>query len=132
LRRLRATKAVLDSALEISPNDEGTLAAKAYLYQSQGRLHEAAATLSQIPADSTLDLVTLVRSEQAILDRRFDDAIAVLQRKLALAKPGELPSTSSKSFTTQLGYCQEWAGRPNEAHAAFLRALQAFKPLPDA
>jgi tetratricopeptide (TPR) repeat protein len=132
LRRFDEAQAVLNRALEISPNDEGALAAKANLFQSQGRLQEAAATLSQIPADSTLDLVTLVRSEQAILERRFDDASAVLQRKLALAKPGELPSTSSKSFTMQLGYCHEWAGRPDEAHAAFVRALQAFKPLPDA
>jgi TolB-like protein/Tfp pilus assembly protein PilF len=132
LRRFDEAQAVLNRALEISPNDEGVLAAKANLFQSQGRLQEAAATLSQIPADSTLDLVTLVRSEQAILERRFDDASAVLQRKLALAKPGELPSTSSKSFTMQLGYCHEWAGRPDEAHAAFVRALQAFKPLPDA
>src|SRR5438552_2698586 len=132
LRRFDEAQAALNRCLEISPSDEGALAAKANLFQTQGRLQEAAATLSQIPADSTLDLVALVRSEQAILERRFDDAIAVLQRKLALAKPGELPSTSSKSFTTQLGYCQEWAGRPNEAHAAFLRALQAFKRLPDA
>jgi tetratricopeptide (TPR) repeat protein len=132
LRRFDEAQAVLDRALEISPNDEGALAAKANLFQSQGRLQEAAATLSQIPADSTLDLVTLVRSEQAILERRFDDASAVLERKLALAKPGELLSTSSKSFTMQLGYCQEWAGRPDEAHAAFARALQAFKPSPDA
>src|SRR5437868_8369906 len=121
LRRFDEAQAALNRCLEISPNDEGALAAKANLFQTQGRLQEAAATLSQIPADSTLDLVALVRSEQAILERRFDDAIAVLQRKLALAKPGELPSTSSKSFTTQLGYCQEWSGRPNEAHAAFLR-----------
>jgi TolB-like protein/Tfp pilus assembly protein PilF len=131
LRRFDEAQAALNRCLEISPNDEGALAAKANLFQTQGRLQEAATTLSQIPADSTLDLVALVRSEQAILERRFDDAIAVLQRKLALTKPGELPSTSSKSFMMRLGYCQECAGRPNEAHAAFLRALQAFKPLPD-
>jgi tetratricopeptide (TPR) repeat protein len=28
----------------------------------------------------------------------------------------------------QLGYCYEWAGKPNESRDAFQRALQAFKP----
>jgi TolB-like protein/Tfp pilus assembly protein PilF len=132
LRRFDEAQAALNRCLEISPNDEGALAAKANLFQTQGRLQEAAATISQIPADSTLDLVALVRSEQAILERRFDDASAVLQRKLALTKPGELPTTSNKSITMRLGYCQEWAGRPNEAHTVFLRGLQAFRSSPDA
>src|SRR4029077_10258260 len=80
---------------------------------------------------STDDFVVLIRAGQAAFERHFDDAIAILQRKLTTIKPGETLSTANKADLMQLGYCYEWAGRPDEAHAAFVRALQAFKPSPD-
>jgi len=131
LRRFKEAHAALDRALEISPGAEGALANKANLFQSEGRLQEAAATLARVPPDSTDDLVVLIRATQASFERHFDDAIAILQRKLAMGKPGEPLSTSNKADLMQLGYCYEWAGRPDEARAAFVRALQAFKPSPD-
>jgi TolB-like protein/Tfp pilus assembly protein PilF len=132
LRRFKEAHAALDRALVFSPGAEGALANKANLFQSEGRLQEAAATLARVPPDSTDDLVVLIRATQASFERHFDDAIAILQRKLAMGKPGEPLSTSSKADLMQLGYCYEWAGRPDEARAAFVRALQAFKPSPDA
>jgi TolB-like protein/Tfp pilus assembly protein PilF len=131
LRQFKEAHAALDRALEISPGAEGALASKAGLFQSEGRLQEAAATLARVPPDSTDDLVVLMRTTQASLERHFDDAIAILQRKLATVKPGEPLSTSIKADLMQLGYCYEWAGRPDEAHVAFVRAIQAFKPSPD-
>src|SRR5215831_10177779 len=131
LRRFKEAHAALDRALEISPGAEGALANKASLFQIEGRLQEAAATLARVPPDSTDDLVVLIRATQASLERHFDDAIAILQRKLETANPGEPLSTSSKADLMQLGYCYEGAGRLNEAHAAFVRAIQAFKPSPD-
>jgi len=131
LRRFKEAHVALDRALEISPGAESALASKAILFQNEGRLQEAAATLARVSPDSTDDLVVLIRATQASFERHFDEAIAILQHKLETAKPGEPLSTSTKADLMQLGYCYEWAGRPDEAHAAFVRALQAFKPSPD-
>ena len=131
LRRFDEAQAMLDRALEISPNNESTLANKAALFQTQGRWNEAAKQLELIPADSTEDFVVLIRSVQAWSQGRFDDAIALILPKTTSAKPGESLNSTTKGFLTQLGYCQEWAGRPNEAHATFARAVQAIKPFSD-
>jgi TolB-like protein/Tfp pilus assembly protein PilF len=131
LRRFDEAQAMIDRALEISPNDESALATKASLFQTEGRWGEAAQQLARIPADSTDDFVVLMRSAQAWFQGRFDDAIALILPKTTPAKPGEPLNSTTKGFLTQLGYCQEWAGQPNEAHATFARAVQAIKPSPD-
>jgi TolB-like protein/Flp pilus assembly protein TadD len=131
LRRFPEAHAALDRAFEISPGDEGAIANKANLFQSEGRLDEAAKQLARIPVDSTDDYVVLIRSSQAMLERRFDAAIALIAPKTTPAKPGESLNTTTKTFLVQLGYCQEWAGRPNEARTIFARAVQAIKPAPD-
>jgi TolB-like protein/Tfp pilus assembly protein PilF len=131
LRRFNEADAALDRALEISPGDANALANKASLFQTQGRLQEAAATLSRIPPDSTDDFVVLIRASQAAFERNFDDAIAIIEHKLASLKTDAPVSTSTKAFLMQLGYAHEWAGRPNEAHTAFVRALEALKPSAD-
>ena len=131
LRRFPEAYAAMDRALEISPGDEEALANKAGLFQTEGRLPQAAATLARIPADSTDTAVVLMRAGQATLERRFDDAVAILERKLALAKPDASSGVPEKSFLMQVGYCYELSGHPDQARAAFERAVQAFKPSPD-
>jgi TolB-like protein/class 3 adenylate cyclase/Tfp pilus assembly protein PilF len=131
LRRFDKAHAALDRALELSPNDESSLATKANVFQSQGRLDEAAKLLARIPPDSSDDFVVAMRSAQAIFERRFYDAIEIMERKLALAKPGEPLSASRKLLLVQLGYCQAWTGQPGKAHATFAQAIQTIKPSPD-
>ncbi len=131
LRRFDDAHAALDHALQISTNDESALANQAALYQVEGRLPEAAAMLARIPAESTDDSVVVVRTLQSCYERHFDEAVAVIQRKLAIINPQEATSTPNKELLTQLGYCYEWAGKPNESRAAFERALRAMKPSAD-
>lgn len=128
LRRFDDAHAAVDRALEISPNDEDAIAAKADLLQSEGRLAEAAQQLAGIPADSTADRVVLTRLSQAEDERRFDAGIALIKRKVSSLKPDEPIDNATKILLAHLGYCQEWAGRPDEARASFERALQALKP----
>jgi TolB-like protein/Tfp pilus assembly protein PilF/class 3 adenylate cyclase len=128
LRRFDDAHAAVDRALEISPNDEDAIAAKADLFQSEGRLEEAAKQLARIPADSTADRVVLTRLSQAEDERRFDAGIALIKRKVSSLKPEEPIDNATKILLAHLGYCQEWAGRPDEARASFERALQALKP----
>jgi len=131
LRRFDEAHAALDRALEISPNDAGALAAKAGVFIDEGRLDEAAKPLGRIHTNLDDAYVVLIRGEQAIFQRRFDDAIAIIEPNVAPAKPGEPLTRRQKRLLVYLGYCQELAGRRNEARATFARAVQAIKPSPD-
>jgi tetratricopeptide (TPR) repeat protein len=127
LRRFDDAQAALDRALEISPNDPSAILGKALVFHNQGRLDEAAKELARIPADSADDEVVLIRMWQAEFERRFDAAIALIEPKVTSLRPGESLNPISQTFLVQLGYCQEWAGRSEQARASFARAVQALK-----
>jgi TolB-like protein/Flp pilus assembly protein TadD len=131
LRRFDDARAVLDRALEIGTDSQTARANKANVLQTQGRLDEAARELSRVPEDATDDWVVNNRIQQALYERRFDVAINVIDRKLSSLPAGQPLDFFGEFFLVELGFCQEWAGRPDEARRAFTRALQAIKPNPD-
>ena len=61
VRRFDEARTVLDRVLEISPGNEAALAAKAGIFQGQGRLKEAAEVLAKIPANSQDEAVNIQR-----------------------------------------------------------------------
>jgi TolB-like protein/Tfp pilus assembly protein PilF len=124
LRRFDEAQAALDRALEISPDDQSAIVGKANIFQSEGRLDEAAKELARIPADSAGDEVVLVRADQAIYERRFDAAIGLIESKIASLRPGE---AISNEFLVRLGNCQEWAGQAEKARATYTRLIQTLK-----
>ena len=128
LRRFDDAQAALDRALEISPDNQEALAGKASIFQSEGRLDEAAKQLARIPPDSAHDFVVNARVGQAVYERRFDAAIALIEPKVASLRPGEALSNFSRNFLVQLAHCQEWAGHADEARASYERVIQAIKP----
>jgi tetratricopeptide (TPR) repeat protein len=107
LRRFDEAQAALDRALEISPNDQSAIVGKAGIFQSEGRLDEAAKDPARIPADSAGDEVVFARADQASL------------------RPGE---AVSNNFLVRLGHCQEWAGQAEKARASYTRLIQTLKP----
>jgi TolB-like protein/Tfp pilus assembly protein PilF len=125
LRRFKEAEAVLDRVLQISPMDESGLTTKAFLFQAQGRLDEAARELNRIPATSQDEGVQVARTFQFIYERRFDDAIAQLERVIAVEK------SADPRWIVLLGYCQIMAGKKDEARANYLHAISAMKPSPD-
>jgi TolB-like protein/class 3 adenylate cyclase/cytochrome c-type biogenesis protein CcmH/NrfG len=129
-RRYSEAQAALDRALQISPSDEGIIAAKADIFQEEGRLDEAAKQLGCLPKDSTDGYLILVRGYQAMFEHQFDTAVTVLEQKTKTIKPGQPVSTSDVVALVYQGYCQEWAGRPNDAHATFEFIIQALVPTP--
>ena len=131
LRRFDDAHAVLDRALEIAPDSQTGRANNANVLQSQGRLDEAARELSRVREDATDDWVVNNRIQQALYERRFDVAINVIDRKLSSLPGGQPLDFFDKLFLVDLGFCQEWAGHPDEAKRAFTRALQAIKPTAD-
>jgi TolB-like protein/Flp pilus assembly protein TadD len=131
LRRFDDARAAIDRALEISPDSASVRASKAGVFQSEGRLEEAAQELARIPADATDDFVVSARIGQAIYERQFDRAISVIERKLQSLPVGQPLDSITKLALVQLGFCQEWTGRHEDARRAFTRAVRAIKPTPE-
>jgi TolB-like protein/class 3 adenylate cyclase/Tfp pilus assembly protein PilF len=131
LRRFDEAQAALDRALEISPGDQTAIVGKASIFQSQGRLEEAAKELARIPADSADDEIVFARADQAIYERRFDAAIGLIEPKIASLRPGEAVSIVTRNFLVRLGHCQEWAGQGEKARATYTRLIQTLKPSAD-
>src|SRR4029079_17801629 len=126
VRRFDEAHTVLDRVLEISPGNEAVLAAKAGMFQVEGRLKEAAEVLAKISANSQDDSVVIQRFVQLYDERRFDDAVVSLQHNV----PASL--ANDPRAITFLGLCQKLAGKNNEARDTFARAVAAMKPTSDA
>ena len=131
LRRYDVAQTTYDLALAIAPNEEDVRARKANVYRNAGRLEDANQELARIPADSTNAVVRDIRVAQATYERRFSDGITLITKMLSEIKPGELPDAEAKVLMVELGFLQEWTGRPQEARNAFARAIHAIKPTPD-
>jgi tetratricopeptide (TPR) repeat protein len=55
-----------------------------------------------------------------------------MERKIDSAKPGEPLDEWNKILLIQSGYCQEWAGKREQAKTTFARALHEINPNNDA
>jgi tetratricopeptide (TPR) repeat protein len=124
VRRYDEARAVVDRALEISPGNEAGLGEKALTFHAQGRLKEAAEVLAKAPANSQDEVLTMARALQLYYERRFDDAIAQIQKTPAAV-------ANDPRTMTLLGYCQKLVGEDNDARDTFTRAAAAMKPTPD-
>ena len=131
LRRFDDAHAVVDRALQIAPDSATSRANKVGLFQSDGRLEEAARELARIPEDVTDDWAVNVRLQQAISERHYDTAIKVIGQKLNSVPVGQPLDAFEKAFLVELGFCHEWIGQPEEAGKAFNRAVRAIKPTPE-
>ena len=131
LRRFDDAHAVVNRALEISPDSETTHAIKASILQNEGRLPEAAQELARVPEGSTEDYVVASRITQATYERGFDRAIRVIEQKLNSIPPGQQLDSITQTALVQLGFCQDWSGRHVDAQQSFTRAIQSIKPTAD-
>src|SRR5207244_11700301 len=132
LRRFDDAHALTDQALRIAPDSAPDRATKAELFQAEGRLEEARQELARIPEDASDDLIINARIQQSIYERHSDNAIKIIEAKLNSIPESQRLDSFTKQFLVYLGFCQEWAGRPEEARNAFTRAVQAIKPTSDA
>ena len=130
LRRFGDARAALERAVEISPNTDSVHGNLATVFQNEGRLSDAAHELSLIPTDSTDDFVLNALINQAVYQRNFTAGIEVIERKLrSVPERARLDSTTLDALV-QLGFCQEWIGRPDDARRSFGRAVIAIRPTP--
>jgi TolB-like protein/Flp pilus assembly protein TadD len=131
LRRFDDARAVVDRALQISPDSDTARAIKAGILQNEGRLPEAAQELTRIPEGSTEDYVVGSRISQAMYERDFARAIRVIEQKVNSVPAGQPFDSITRTALVQLGFCQEWSGRHVDAQQSFTRAIQSIKPTPD-
>jgi serine/threonine protein kinase/Tfp pilus assembly protein PilF len=86
LRRFPTALKLYDRALDITPNDQGVMAAKASIHQAQGNLQEAARFLSGVNAQTPSGETFLIKIGQLRLERNYGEAIRLLQARLAQSR----------------------------------------------
>ena len=131
LRRFDDALASIDRALQIAPEAAGEHANKAVVLQAAGRIDEAHQELALVPDNVLDDWVAAARVTQAMYERRFNDAINIIQRKLNSLAPNQPLDSFAKQFVVQAGQCHEWLGQNEAAQQMFERAVREIKPTPD-
>jgi TolB-like protein/class 3 adenylate cyclase/Tfp pilus assembly protein PilF len=126
LRRFPDALRKFDQVLNITPDDEDTLAGKAAIAQAEGDLPRAAALLAPIHpnADDTSALETQVY--QAILERRPAPAISRLKEILAKPDPGL--GFYIGELRLFLGWAQEVGGEHAAAQESWKQARNELEP----
>ncbi|HEX3620006.1 MAG TPA: protein kinase [Candidatus Udaeobacter sp.] len=83
LRQFPAALGLCDRALDVKPYDPDVMALKARIYQAQGNLQEAASFLSEITELTPNDDTFVIKITQLRLERKYGEAIRLLQARLA-------------------------------------------------
>jgi TolB-like protein/Flp pilus assembly protein TadD len=83
LRQFPAALKTYDRVLDILPNDADTFASEAKIYQSEGNLEQAGKLLAGVNAQTQSFNVIATKINQLILERHCDEAIRLIQSRLA-------------------------------------------------
>jgi len=117
VRDAGATLEMIERAEAIVPNDTDVLLNKAWFHQWRGELPAARAILGNLPVSArTAD----VRIAQLTLERRYPEAVRVLEEKLSGAAPVQpLDGGTSRQW---LGWLRSLAGDAEGARKEYLQA----------
>jgi TolB-like protein/Tfp pilus assembly protein PilF len=124
MRRFDEARQWLERARALAPDSARAIAYIAGTYQLEGRLEDAANILAAVPLQGEDPQVALARSWQALLERRYDAAIAELQPVLAL--PDTTLSGWGPQLTINLGYAQRLTGDSAKARVTFQRLIDSI------
>ena len=83
LRQFPAALKLFNRAWDITPNDPDAMVIKASIYQAQGNLQEAAKLLTEVNAQTSTGLAFEIKIIQLRFERNYDEAIRLLQARLA-------------------------------------------------
>jgi tetratricopeptide (TPR) repeat protein len=103
------------------------MAAKASIYQAQGNLQEAAKLLSQISAQTPSEDTFAIKFDQLRLERKYGEAIRLLQARLAQFRYDSQPDKASDQLA--LALTQRLAGDTAGARVTAETARNAFEQL---
>jgi TolB-like protein/Tfp pilus assembly protein PilF len=129
LRRFHEAHEYVDRALQLAPDGARALIAQVNLLMAEGRVDEAGKVVARTNDNSPLGVSG--KTSQLILERRFDDAAAIIQTYLKpTAGDGSL-DLNQKGFLSTLGFCQDRAGKSAGAQATYARGVHEIKPTPE-
>ena len=128
LRNFAEAEDFVDRALQIAPDAVRALVAKITLFQAEGRLDEASKLAARITVPNEGPLETPTKAQQLFYERRFDAAIAQLQPARTPSKSGEPLDEWKQASLPLMGYCQQLAGKTEDARATYRLAVRAIKP----
>ena len=106
VRQLPMALKLYDRVLDMTPKDADVMASKAGVYQAQGNLSEAAKLLSEVNSQTLSEDTIRVKLTQLRLERNYDEAIRLLQTRLA-----------------QFHFGVEYEKIQEEVHLAFMQYL---------
>jgi TolB-like protein/Flp pilus assembly protein TadD len=116
LRQFATVLKLYDRVLDIKPNDPDVMAAKAGIYQAQGKLQEAAGFLSEINWQTPSEKAYGIKMDQLRFERNYAEAIRLLQARLAQFHFGSEYDKAGNQIV--LSFAQRLAGDSAGARAA--------------
>jgi TolB-like protein len=124
LRQFPVALKVNDRLLDLVPNDPDAVASKAAVYQAEGNLEEAGRLLAGVDAQTPSLVALLPKVNQLFLERRFDEAIRLIDTRLAVRR--DLPEFERLFEPLFIVFAKEYAGDVAGARTA---AQQMLSPL---
>jgi tetratricopeptide (TPR) repeat protein len=127
LRQFRFALKLYDRALDITPNDPDVMAFKAGLYQTEGKLQEAARFLSEINEQTPDENTFYIKITQLRLERNYAEAIRLLQARQAQF---HFESEYDRGWDqVALAFAQRFAGDTAGAKVTAEKARKTFEQL---
>ncbi len=130
LKRFEDAHAVVDRLLALAPENPQVLAGLARLYLAEGKLGDAESALRSVSPAPNNDYVFEIQVRLALIARRYDDAIRLLENALA-----EAPSTHGAfvgKYRYLLAFAKQLAGDSSGARSIYERAGQELEQVLEA
>jgi tetratricopeptide (TPR) repeat protein len=119
-------RAMIDRALNLAPDAE-LIARKAASYQAEGNLEAANNLLEPLPLQPSDKDIFITQMEQLLYQRRYQPAIAALEK--ALANPPPLLGQNIGFYYVLLGLAQERTGNSPAARATYTEGREKLEKL---
>jgi TolB-like protein/Tfp pilus assembly protein PilF len=127
LRQFPTAIKLYDRALDIRPNDPGTMASKASSYQAEGNFEQAARFLSEITVQTPSEVDFIIKITQLKLERNYAEAVRLVQARQAQF---HFASEIEKAINQELlAVSQRLAGEAAAAKATAEQARNTLEPL---
>src|SRR5437773_11315061 len=127
LREFPAALKTHGRVLDLFPNDPNTVASEAAIYQAEGNLEQAGKLLAGVNAQTHSFPVLATKINQLILERHCDEAIRLIQSRLAESRDlSDLEKLFNSFF---LVFAQECAGDIAGARATAQQLLPSLETL---
>jgi TolB-like protein/Tfp pilus assembly protein PilF len=133
LRQFPSALKLYDRALEVTPKDPDVMAAKASIYQAEGNLQQAAKLLPGVSAQTPSGDTLSIKFDQLRLERNYDEAVRLLQTRLAQFHYDSQPDKASDQLALALAQrlTGDTAGARITAQVALNALEQLYRDLPD-